>query len=135
MVILLNLHFLCGNMIVITGDYRAEFLSLGFHVICVVMIWNIARWLSCSVKLINHQWYVPLEGNFSWFVLPVYGLWFYFCHCLQILFMIVVSFIAGKIQKNLEVDEEFKTPLQQKLDEFGHQLSKVRRILLRVWLE
>jgi len=32
---------------------------------------------------------------------------------------------AGKIQKNLENDEEFKTPLQQKLDEFGEQLSKV----------
>jgi len=32
---------------------------------------------------------------------------------------------AGKIQKNLESDEEFKTPLQQKLDEFGQQLSKV----------
>jgi len=32
---------------------------------------------------------------------------------------------AGKIQKNLETDEDFKTPLQQKLDEFGQQLSKV----------
>jgi len=32
---------------------------------------------------------------------------------------------AGKIQKNLENDEDFKTPLQQKLDEFGEQLSKV----------
>jgi len=32
---------------------------------------------------------------------------------------------AGKIQKNLESDEDFKTPLQQKLDEFGQQLSKV----------
>lgn len=40
----------------------------------------------------------------------------------------------GKIQKNLETDEEFKTPLQQKLDEFGQQLSKVISIVcVAVW--
>jgi len=33
---------------------------------------------------------------------------------------------TGKIQKNLETDEDFKTPLQLKLDEFGQQLSKVQ---------
>ena len=31
----------------------------------------------------------------------------------------------GKIQKNLEESSDFKTPLQQKIDQFGHQLSKV----------
>jgi len=39
---------------------------------------------------------------------------------------------AGKIQKNLEDDEDFKTPLQQKLDEFGQQLSKVSLTAL-IW--
>jgi len=40
----------------------------------------------------------------------------------------------GKIQKNLETDEDFKTPLQQKLDEFGQQLSKVITIVcVAVW--
>jgi len=37
---------------------------------------------------------------------------------------------VGKIQKNLEDDEDFKTPLQQKLDEFGQQLSKVSLTVL-----
>jgi len=40
------------------------------------------------------------------------------------------SLNAGKIQKNLESDEDFKTPLQQKLDEFGEQLSKVLLLTL-----
>jgi len=40
----------------------------------------------------------------------------------------------GKIQKNLETDEDFKTPLQQKLDEFGQQLSKVITVVcIAVW--
>jgi len=39
--------------------------------------------------------------------------------------MLNVLLNTGKIQKNLENDEDFKTPLQQKLDEFGEQLSKV----------
>ena len=32
---------------------------------------------------------------------------------------------SGRIQKHLEGESDTKTPLQQKLDEFGHQLSKV----------
>ena len=32
----------------------------------------------------------------------------------------------GKIRDNLASNEEERTPLQQKLDEFGEQLSKVR---------
>ncbi|ESN96009.1 hypothetical protein HELRODRAFT_185062 [Helobdella robusta] len=40
----------------------------------------------------------------------------------------------GKIQKNLNEDSDFKTPLQQKLDEFGHQLSKLITIVcVAVW--
>lgn len=40
----------------------------------------------------------------------------------------------GKIQKNLNEEDDFKTPLQQKLDEFGHQLSKVITIVcIAVW--
>jgi Ca2+ transporting ATPase len=40
----------------------------------------------------------------------------------------------GKIQTTLVKDEEFKTPLQQKLDEFGEQLSKVISIVcVAVW--
>jgi len=43
----------------------------------------------------------------------------------RVLIMLMRVLDAGKIQKNLENDEDFKTPLQQKLDEFGQQLSKV----------
>ena len=32
----------------------------------------------------------------------------------------------GKIRKEMTAEEEERTPLQQKLDEFGQQLSKVR---------
>ena len=33
----------------------------------------------------------------------------------------------GQIRTQMADTEEMKTPLQQKLDEFGEQLSKVRR--------
>jgi len=40
----------------------------------------------------------------------------------------------GKIQTTLGNDDDFKTPLQQKLDEFGEQLSKVISIVcIAVW--
>ena len=40
-----------------------------------------------------------------------------------------VLWVSGKIQTTLVKDEEFKTPLQQKLDEFGEQLSKVSHFI------
>jgi len=42
---------------------------------------------------------------------------------------------VGKIQTTLVKDEEFKTPLQQKLDEFGEQLSKVSYIYFKTVIE
>lgn len=38
-----------------------------------------------------------------------------------------VSTEIGKIRDQMAATEQEKTPLQQKLDEFGEQLSKVRR--------
>lgn len=32
----------------------------------------------------------------------------------------------GKIRRDIAEEEDVKTPLQQKIDEFGQQLSKVR---------
>jgi Ca2+ transporting ATPase len=37
----------------------------------------------------------------------------------------ILFFILGKIQTVMTDTEEEKTPLQEKLDEFGEQLSKV----------
>ena len=34
----------------------------------------------------------------------------------------------GKIRRDIEEEEEVKTPLQMKLDQFGQQLSKVTRL-------
>lgn len=40
----------------------------------------------------------------------------------------------GKIRTEMSETEEIKTPLQQKLDEFGEQLSKVISIIcVAVW--
>ncbi len=40
--------------------------------------------------------------------------------------MLFISFCLGKIRCKMVETEEEKTPLQQKLDEFSEQLSKVR---------
>ena len=42
---------------------------------------------------------------------------------------------SGKIQSKMAETEEEKTPLQQKLDEFSEQLSKVRIIHHRIMMQ
>ena len=44
-----------------------------------------------------------------------------------------VSTEIGKIRDQMAATEQEKTPLQQKLDEFGEQLSKVRKAERQIW--
>ena len=43
--------------------------------------------------------------------------------------LIAFAFLSGKIRTEMTETETEKTPLQQKLDEFGQQLSKVSQPL------
>lgn len=46
----------------------------------------------------------------------------------------MLQIVSGKIRTEMTETEEVKTPLQQKLDEFGEQLSKVISIIcVAVW--
>jgi magnesium-transporting ATPase (P-type) len=49
-------------------------------------------------------------------------------------FLIILHSLSGKIRTEMSETEEIKTPLQQKLDEFGEQLSKVISLIcVAVW--